>query len=63
MTQSYMRKGPVMSKLRHLGLDVHAASIAVAVAESSGDVRLVGDSDAVELICDSLRPPLNDGAK
>ena len=32
-----------MSKLRYLGLDVHAASIAVAVAESSGEVRLVGE--------------------
>ena len=32
-----------MLKLRYLGLDVHAASIAVAVAESSGEVRLVGE--------------------
>jgi transposase len=37
-----MRKEPVMSKLRFLGLDVHAETIAVAVAEPTGEVRSVG---------------------
>jgi transposase len=37
-----MRKEPVMSKVRFLGLDVHADTIAVAVAEPNGDVRAVG---------------------
>jgi transposase len=37
-----MRKEPVMSKLRFLGLDVHAETIAVAVAEPTGEVRRVG---------------------
>jgi len=37
-----MRKEPVMSKLRYVGLDVHAETIAVAVAEPTGEVRSVG---------------------
>jgi transposase len=37
-----MRKEPVMSKVRFLGLDVHADTIAVAVAEPSGEVRSLG---------------------
>ena len=37
-----MRKEPVMSKVRFLGLDVHADTIAVAVAEPNGEVRSVG---------------------
>lgn len=32
-----------MSKVRHLGLDVHAETIAVAVAEPSGEVRSLGE--------------------
>ena len=31
-----------MSKIRFVGLDVHAETIAVAVAESGGDVRSLG---------------------
>ena len=38
-TQSHMRREPVMSKVRWIGLDVHAETIAVAVAESGGEVR------------------------
>jgi transposase len=37
-----MRKEPVMSNVRFIGLDVHAETIAVAVAEPDGDVRSVG---------------------
>jgi transposase len=37
-----MRKEPVMSKVRCIGLDVHADTIAVAIAEPSGEVRSVG---------------------
>jgi transposase len=38
-----MRKEPVMKKdTRHVGLDVHAATIAVAVAEPDGAVRSLG---------------------
>jgi transposase len=37
-----MRKEPVMRKLRFLGLDVHADTIAVAVAEPSREVRSLG---------------------
>jgi transposase len=37
-----MRKEPVMSKVRFLGLDVHADTITVAVAEANGEVRAVG---------------------
>jgi transposase len=37
-----MRKEPVMSQVRFLGLDVHADPMAVAVAEPNGDVRAVG---------------------
>src|SRR4249919_219710 len=35
-------KEPVMSKVRFIGLDVHADTIAVAVAEPNGEVRSVG---------------------
>jgi transposase len=37
-----MRKEPVMSTVRFIGLDVHADTIAVAIAEPSGEVRSVG---------------------
>jgi transposase len=37
-----MRKEPVMKKVRFIGLDVHAETIAVAVAEPGGDVRSLG---------------------
>ena len=41
-TQSHMRKEPVMKKVRCIGLDVHADTIAVAVAEPGGEVRSLG---------------------
>src|SRR5438034_4013151 len=38
-----MRKEPVLRKdIRFVGLDVHADTIAVAVAEPNGEVRSVG---------------------
>src|SRR5882672_5593007 len=37
-----MRKEPVMKNVRFIGLDVHAETIAVAVAEPDGEVRSVG---------------------
>jgi transposase len=37
-----MRKEPVMSNVRFIGLDVHAETIAVALAEPDGEVRSVG---------------------
>jgi transposase len=37
-----MRKEPVMKKVRFIGLDVHADTIAVAVAEPGGEVRPLG---------------------
>src|SRR6266550_4524278 len=41
--QSHKRKGTVMKeKVRFLGLDVHAETIAVAVAEQDGEVRSLG---------------------
>src|SRR6185369_11466468 len=40
--QSRIRKELVMSKVRFLGLDVHADTIAVAVAEPTGEVRSLG---------------------
>src|ERR1051326_6878589 len=42
-TQSYMRGAGLMpTKVRHLGLDVHAETIAVAIAEPDGEVRSLG---------------------
>src|SRR5216683_8070892 len=35
-------KEPVMSNVRFIGLDVHAETIAVAVAETGGEVRSLG---------------------
>jgi hypothetical protein len=41
--QSHKRREPVMrEKLRFLGLDVHAETIAVAIAEPDGEVRSLG---------------------
>jgi transposase len=37
-----MRNEPVMKKVRFVGLDVHAETMAVAVAEPDGEVRSVG---------------------
>jgi transposase len=37
-----MRKEPVMRKVRFVGLDVHAETIAVAVAEAGGEVGSLG---------------------
>jgi transposase len=49
-----------MAKLRYLGLDVHAASITVAVAEPGGEVRSVGQipnrPDAVRRLVNRLGP-------
>src|SRR5262249_46755742 len=43
VAQSYKRKEPVVRKpIRFVGLDVHAETIAVAVAEPGGEVRSLG---------------------
>lgn len=50
-----------MKSTRFIGLDVHAASIAVAVAEANGEVRSLGtipnDADAVARLMRKLGPP------
>jgi len=41
--QSHKRRGPGHeNKVRFLGLDVHAETIAVAIAEPDGEVRSLG---------------------
>ena len=43
VAQSYIRREPAVEKsIRHVGLDVHAETIAVAVAEPEGEVRSLG---------------------
>lgn len=43
MAQSHMRKEPIMAKsIRYVGLDVHADTVAVAIAEGRGEVRSLG---------------------
>src|SRR6266436_4069861 len=43
VAQSYKRKEPVVKKnIRFIGLDVHAETIAVAVAEANGEARSLG---------------------
>ena len=44
MAQSHMRKEPVMKNVRFVGLDVHAETIAIAIAEPGrdGEVRSLG---------------------
>jgi transposase len=55
-----MRKEPVMKRVRFVGLDVHAATIAVAVADPSGEVRSLGTisntGDAVRTLIRKLAP-------
>ncbi len=50
-----------MSKVRYLGLDVHAETIAVAIAEPSGEVRSVGEipnrPEAVRRLVKKFGPP------
>jgi transposase len=56
-----MRKEPVMTKVRFVGLDVHAETIAVAVAESSGEVRALGmipnRPESIRKLVKKLGPP------
>jgi hypothetical protein len=56
-----MRKEPVMKKVRFIGLDVHADTIAVAVAEPDGDVRSLGmipnRAESIRKLMKKLGPP------
>jgi transposase len=56
-----MRKEPVMKKVRFIGLDVHADTIAVAIAEPAGEVRSVGvipnRSESIRKLVRKLGPP------
>src|SRR5882757_1792056 len=56
-----MRKEPVMKKVRFIGLDVHADTIAVAVAEPGGDVRSLGvipnRPESIRKVVKKLGPP------
>ena len=49
-----------MSKVRWIGLDVHAETIAVAAADADGDVRALGvipnDADAIRRVVKKLGP-------
>ena len=55
-----------MRKVRYLGLDVHAETIAVAIAEPNGEVRSVGvianRPEAVRRLVKQLgaQPPMTD---
>src|SRR5260221_930929 len=54
-------KEPVMSNVRFIGLDVHAETIAVAVAEPDGEVRSVGvipnRPESIRTLVKKLGPP------
>jgi transposase len=56
-----MRKEPVMSNVRFIGLDVHAETIAVAVAEPEGEVRSLGvipnRPESIQQLVKKLGPP------
>src|SRR5438093_4985575 len=53
-------KEPVMSNVRFIGLDVHAETIAVAVAEPDGEVRSLGEipnrSESIRKLVKKLGP-------
>ena len=59
--QSHMRLEPVMKSVRFVGLDVHAETIAVAVAEPGGEVRTLGvipnRKESVRKLVRKLGPP------
>jgi hypothetical protein len=50
-----------MKKVRFLGLDVHAETITVAIAEPDGEVRLLGTipnrEDSIRKLVKKLGPP------
>src|SRR6186997_3650538 len=56
-----MRKEPVMKKVRFIGLDVHADTVAVAIADPGGDVRSLGvipnRPESVRKLMKKLGPP------
>jgi transposase len=56
-----MRKEPVMRKVRFIGLDVHADTIAIAVAESGSEVRSLGivpnRPESLRKVMKKLGPP------
>src|ERR1700733_15761896 len=62
LVQSHKRREPVMrEKLRFLGLDVHAETIAVAVAEADGEVRsletIANREESIRKLVRKLGPP------
>src|SRR4051795_11503967 len=56
-----MRREPVMSNVRFIGLDVHAETIAVAAAEPTGEVRALGTipnrMESIRKLMKKLGPP------
>ena len=55
-----MNPSPTVSKIKYVGLDVHAETIAVAIADSTGNVRGYGTIPAHTHAVDKLLKKLAD---
>ncbi len=56
-----MNSSPTSGNVRYVGLDVHAETIAVAIAESKGEVRSYGNIPAHSHSIDRLHKKLGEG--
>lgn len=56
-----MNQSPTAQKIKHVGLDVHGETIAVAIAESGGEVRSYGNIASHTHALDRLHQKLSEG--
>jgi transposase len=55
-----MNSSPTAQRIKHVGLDVHAESVAVGIADSNGDLRSYGNIPAHTVALDKLHRRLSE---